>query len=79
MLVPLGNKTAPTTIANSSDLSALLNARTWLEDLCLLVTMGPKSVAEYQFLCRTSFSIGATSYVFDENATENARAAYQSE
>ncbi|CAN6886077.1 unnamed protein product [Brassica oleracea] len=78
MLVPLGNKTPPTTIANTSDLSLILNVRTWLEDLAILVTVGPKGVAEYQFLCRTSFNIGATSYVFDMTATENSRAAYES-
>ncbi|CAN7097838.1 unnamed protein product [Brassica rapa subsp. narinosa] len=78
MLVPLGNKTPPTTIANTSDLSLILNVRTWLEDLAILVTVGPKGVAEYHFLCRTSFNIGATSYVFDMTATENSRAAYES-
>ncbi|KAL0662121.1 hypothetical protein Bca4012_098958 [Brassica carinata] len=60
MLVPLGNKMQPTTISNTAQLSKLLNVRTWLEDLALLVTMGAKAVAEYQFLCRTNFTIGAT-------------------
>lgn len=78
MLVPLGNKMQPTTISNTAQLSKLLNVRTWLEDLALLVTMGAKAVAEYQFLCRTNFTIGATAYVFDENTTENSRAVYDS-
>ncbi|KAF3494643.1 hypothetical protein DY000_02056949 [Brassica cretica] len=78
LLVPQGNKTPPLKINDTAQLSMVLNVRTWLDELALLVTIGAKGVAEYQFLCRTNFTIGATSYVFDECATDNSRAAYES-
>ena len=78
LLVPHGNKTPPLTISDTAQLSMVLNVRAWLDELSLLVTMGAKGVAEYKFLCRTTFTIGATTYVFDETATENSRAAYES-
>nr|VDD15551.1 unnamed protein product [Brassica rapa] len=71
LLVPQGNKTPPLTINDTAQLSMVLNVRTWLDELALLVTIGAKGVAEYQFLCRTNFTVGATSYVFDESATDN--------
>ncbi|KAG2330168.1 hypothetical protein Bca52824_001348 [Brassica carinata] len=39
---------------------------------------GCAGVAEYEFLSRTNFSIGGTSYLFDYTANENSRAAYES-
>lgn len=78
MLVPHGNKTPPTTISCTAVLSWLLHGKPWLNELTLLVTMGARGVAEYEFLCRTNFSIGNTSYLFDYTATDNSRAAYES-
>lgn len=78
LLVPQGNKTPPLTFTDTAQLSMVLNVRTWLDELAVLVTIGANGVAEYQFLCRTNFTIGATSYVFDESATDNLRAAYES-
>ncbi|KAL0898289.1 hypothetical protein Bca101_082255 [Brassica carinata] len=78
MLLPQGNKTPPTTIASTAVLSWLLHGRPWLGELSLLVTMGPRAVAEYEFLCRTNFCIGNTTYTFDYTANENSRAAYES-
>ncbi|CAN6933694.1 unnamed protein product [Brassica oleracea] len=43
----------------------------------MLITMGPKDVAEYEFHCRTNFAIGNTTYVFDHTANENSRVVYQ--
>ncbi|KAG2246307.1 hypothetical protein Bca52824_085935 [Brassica carinata] len=40
-------------------------------------SVGSKSVAEYQFLCRTRFAIGSTTYVFDETADAGSRMAYE--
>lgn len=78
MLLPQGNKTPPLTIENTAQLSMVLKVRTLLDEIALLVTMGARRVAEYHFVCRTNFSIGRTLYVFDETATENSRAAYES-
>ncbi|KAH0937089.1 hypothetical protein HID58_004550 [Brassica napus] len=77
MLSPLGHKTPPTTITRTEDLCVLLNVRTSLSDLALLVTAGPKCVAEYEFLCRTSFTIGSTTYVVDNTQNEASRAEYE--
>ncbi|CAN6838790.1 unnamed protein product [Brassica oleracea] len=77
MLTPQGVRTPPTTISNTSDLCMLLNVRTWLDDLAILVSVGSKSVAEYQFLCRTRFAVGSTTYVFDETADAGSRKAYE--
>lgn len=78
MLLPQGNKTPPMTISDTNQLNMVLSVRTMSDELALLVTMGAWGVAEYQFLCRTNFTVGATSYVFDHTATENSRASYES-
>ncbi|CAN7048979.1 unnamed protein product [Brassica oleracea var. botrytis] len=65
MLSPLGYKTPPTTINHTEDLCILLNVKISLSDLALLVIVGPRRVAEYEFLCRTRFSIGSTTYIVD--------------
>ncbi|KAL0655875.1 hypothetical protein Bca4012_076459 [Brassica carinata] len=46
-------------------------------DLALLVIVGPRRVAEYEFLCRTRFSIGSTTYIVDGTQTEANRAEYE--
>ncbi|WZZ71263.1 hypothetical protein YC2023_082633 [Brassica napus] len=78
MLSPLGYKTPPTTINHTEDLCILLNVKTSLSDLALLVIVGPRRVAEYEFLCRTRFSIGSTTYIVDGTQTEANRAEYES-
>lgn len=78
MLGPRGNRTPPTTIACTAVLTWLLHERTWVNEIPLFITMGPKDVADYEFHCRTNFAIGNTSYVFDHTASENSRAAYES-
>ncbi|CAN7028339.1 unnamed protein product [Brassica oleracea var. botrytis] len=78
MLGPRGNRTPPPTISSTVVLSWLLNGRTLVNELPMLVTMGPKDVAEYEFHCRTNFAIGNTTYVFDHTKNKNSRAAYES-
>lgn len=78
MLSPLGYKTPPTTINHTEDLCILLNVKISLSDLALLVIVGPRRVAEYEFLCRTRFSIGSTTYIVDGTQTEANRAEYKS-
>nr|VDD14904.1 unnamed protein product [Brassica rapa] len=74
MLSPLGYKTPPTTITRTEDLCVLLNVQTSLSDLALIAIVGPRRVAEYEFLCRTRFSIGSTTYIVDGTQTEENRA-----
>ncbi|CAG7907916.1 unnamed protein product [Brassica rapa] len=76
MLSPLGYKTPPTTITRTEDLCVLLNVQTSLSDLALIAIVGPRRVAEYEFLCRTRFSIGSTTYIVDGTQTEENRADY---
>ncbi|KAF3595686.1 hypothetical protein DY000_02022812 [Brassica cretica] len=77
MLGPQGNRIPPATISSTAELSWLLHWRTWISELPMLIMMGPKDVAEYEFHCRTNFAIGNTTYVFDHTANENSRAAYE--
>ncbi|CAH8392089.1 unnamed protein product [Eruca vesicaria subsp. sativa] len=76
MLFPHRN-IPPTTISNSDDLQRLLKERTWLMDVTLLATIGARSVAEYNFLCRSNFSIGATTYIVDGTQDGRARAIFE--
>ncbi|WZY98693.1 hypothetical protein YC2023_071022 [Brassica napus] len=78
MLGPQGNRIPPATISSTAELSWLLHGRTWISELPILIMMGPKDVAEYEFHCRTNFAIGNTTYVFDHTANDNSRAAYES-
>ncbi|KAL0796728.1 hypothetical protein Bca101_068105 [Brassica carinata] len=77
MLFPNG-KTPPVTISTTQDLVILVTERTWLTEVTLLVTLGAKNVAEYQFLRCSNFSIGSTTYVVESSQDERAKATYES-
>ena len=55
MLGPQGNRAPPMTISSTAVLSWLLHGRTWISELPMLITMGPKDIAEYEFHYRTNF------------------------
>ncbi|CAH8355049.1 unnamed protein product [Eruca vesicaria subsp. sativa] len=48
-----------------------------LSDITLLCTFGAKRVAEFHFLCRSDFTIGASTYVVGEGQDEATRARYE--
>ncbi|KAL0795911.1 hypothetical protein Bca101_067288 [Brassica carinata] len=75
--VSTGLQNPPTTIYQTEDLCVLLNVTTSLSDLGVLVSIGPKRVAEYEFLCRTDFRIGSTTYVVDDRQAEENRGEYE--
>ncbi|CAH8319374.1 unnamed protein product [Eruca vesicaria subsp. sativa] len=68
---------APRTIASTSDLVDLISQRPPLIDSTLLCTIGAKSVAEFQFLTRSDFSIGFSTYVVGDGQDDIARARYE--
>ncbi|CAH8391679.1 unnamed protein product, partial [Eruca vesicaria subsp. sativa] len=76
MLLPSGPAT-PRRIATTGDLVSLLSEMPPLSDITLLCTFGAKRVAEFHFLCRSDFTIGASTYVVGEGQDEATRARYE--
>ncbi|CAH8392795.1 unnamed protein product [Eruca vesicaria subsp. sativa] len=76
MLFSSGN-IPPLTLSTSHDLHDLLTGRPWVTEVTLLVTIGARSVAEYNFLRRSNFSIGTTTYVVDGAQDDRARAIFE--
>ncbi|KAL0723498.1 hypothetical protein Bca4012_038097 [Brassica carinata] len=77
MMFPSG-QIPPMTITNTTELLSVMNRRPPLSDVTLLLTLGAKDVADYQFLSRSDFTIGSTTFVVGENQDERARARYES-
>lgn len=77
MMFPSGSS-LPITIATTADLVSLMSRRPPLSEITLLVTFGAKNVAEFQFLCRSDFTIGSSTYVVGDGQDERARARYES-
>ncbi|KAL0743781.1 hypothetical protein Bca4012_085294 [Brassica carinata] len=77
MIFPSG-RVPPLTITNTAELISVMNRRPPTSDVALLLTLGAKNVAEYQFLCRSDFTIGSKTYVVGENQDERAKATYES-
>ncbi|XP_048608171.1 uncharacterized protein LOC125584176 [Brassica napus] len=76
MVFPSGN-IPPLAISTSHDLRSLLTERPWLTEVTLLATLGARSVAEYNFLRRSNFTIGATTYVVNGAQDERERAIFE--
>ncbi|KAL0722472.1 LOW QUALITY PROTEIN: hypothetical protein Bca4012_037071 [Brassica carinata] len=76
MLFPSG-PSPPVTIATTSDLVSLISRRPPFADITLLVTFGEKNVAEFQFLSRSDFTIGSSTYVVGDALDERAGARYE--
>ncbi|KAF3537824.1 hypothetical protein F2Q69_00024951 [Brassica cretica] len=76
MVFPSGN-IPPLAISTSHDLRSPLTERPWLTEVTLLATLGARSVAEYNFLRRSNFTIGATTYVVNGAQDERERAIFE--
>ncbi|KAL0742545.1 hypothetical protein Bca4012_084058 [Brassica carinata] len=76
MFFPSG-PSLPVTIASTSDLVSLISWRPPFSEITLLVTFGAKNVAEFQFLSRSDFTIGSSTYVVGDAQDERARARYE--
>ncbi|KAG2304469.1 hypothetical protein Bca52824_033120 [Brassica carinata] len=66
------------TIRKHYGLVDILTERSWLTEITLLVTLGAKSVVEYEFLPHPIFSIGSTTYVVDVTHDARSKATYDS-
>ncbi|KAF3523945.1 hypothetical protein F2Q69_00048074 [Brassica cretica] len=77
MIFPSG-LSPPITIATTADLVSLISRRPPLSEITLLVTFRAKNVVEFQFLCRSDFTIGSSTYVVGDGQDERARARYES-
>ncbi|KAJ4871697.1 SWIM-type domain-containing protein [Raphanus sativus] len=67
----------PIRVATTSDLVSLITRRPPPAEITLLVTFGAKKVAEFQFLSRSDFTIGSSTYVVSAAQDERARARYK--
>lgn len=76
MMFPSG-PSPPITVATTADLVALLSQRPHPAEITLLVTFGAKKVAEFNFLSRSDFTIGSSTYVVGSAQDEIARARYE--
>ncbi|CAH8370027.1 unnamed protein product [Eruca vesicaria subsp. sativa] len=59
----------PNNVATDADVETMLTATKFMTTPVLCVTSGPELVAKYQFLCRSPFRIGETSFL-DAGITE---------
>ncbi|KAH0868661.1 hypothetical protein HID58_075683 [Brassica napus] len=69
MLVPDGTKTLPITLSCDKDVEILTSVRDYMSEAVLYVTSGPELVAKYEFLLRSPFTIGDTTYL-EEGVSE---------
>ncbi|KAF3493227.1 hypothetical protein DY000_02054180 [Brassica cretica] len=69
MLVPDGTKTLPITLSCDKDVEILTSVRDYMSEAVLYVTSGPELVAKYEFLRRSPFTIGDTTYL-EEGVSE---------
>ncbi|KAG5405072.1 hypothetical protein IGI04_011191 [Brassica rapa subsp. trilocularis] len=69
MIVPDGPKTPPITLSCDKDVEILTSVRDYMSEAVLYVTSGPELVARYEFLRRSPFTIGDTTYL-EEGVSE---------
>lgn len=55
----------PNNITTSVDVEVMMSVQEWTNEVQICVTYGALNVAKYQFLCRTPFTIGDTTYLAD--------------
>uniref|UniRef100_M4D159 Uncharacterized protein n=1 Tax=Brassica campestris TaxID=3711 RepID=M4D159_BRACM len=63
MIVHDGPKTPPITLSCDKDVEILTSVRDYMSEAVLYVTSGPELVARYEFLRRSPFTIGDTTYL----------------
>ena len=56
---------APITLLTSEDIEIMMSVKEWKNEVVTCVTYGAVNIAKYQFLCRTPFTIGDTTYLGD--------------
>ncbi|KAG5384252.1 hypothetical protein IGI04_035722 [Brassica rapa subsp. trilocularis] len=67
-------KSPPNTVLTTEDVEILLSIQEWRNEVIVYVTSGALRVAKFQFLCRTPFTLGDTTYL-DDGITEEQHLA----
>ncbi|KAL0722705.1 hypothetical protein Bca4012_037304 [Brassica carinata] len=65
MLAPDGTRRPPITVSTTSEVEAMMHLRSWFTDLKLCISSGYEDVAHFQFLNKTTFTVGGATFVFN--------------
>ena len=65
MLEPDGTRRPPITVSTTSEVEAMMHLRSWFTDLKLCISSGYEDVAHFQFLNKTTFTVGGATFVFN--------------
>ncbi|CAN6907121.1 hypothetical protein Bca4012_076491 [Brassica carinata] len=65
MLEPDGTRRLPITVSTTSEVEAMIHLRSWFTDLKLCISSGYEDVAHFQFLNKTTFTVGGATFVFN--------------
>ncbi|CAG7870258.1 unnamed protein product [Brassica rapa] len=65
MLEPDGTRRPPITVSTTSEVEAMMHLRSWFTYLKLCISSGYKDVAHFQFLNKTTFTVGGATFVFN--------------
>lgn len=68
-------KEPPHNILTNEDVEFLMSIQEWKNEIFVCVTSGALGVAKYQFLCRTPYTIGDTTYLGEGITEEHHLAA----
>ena len=65
MLEPDGTRRPPITVSTTSEVEAMMHLRSWFTDLKLCISSGYEDVGHFQFLNKTTFTVGGATFVFN--------------
>ena len=65
MLEPDGTRRPPITVSTTSEVEAMMHLRLWFTDLKLCISSGHEDVSHFQFLNKTTFTVGGATLVFN--------------
>nr|VDC66777.1 unnamed protein product [Brassica rapa] len=65
MLEPDRTRRPPITVSTTSEVEAMMHLRLWFTDLKLCISSGHEDVSHFQFLNRTTFTVGGATLVFN--------------
>ncbi|CAF1919164.1 unnamed protein product [Brassica napus] len=63
MLQGIASNSLPANIITSEDVEVVMSVQEWTNGVQLCITYGSLNVARYEFLCRTPFRVGDTTYL----------------
>lgn len=74
MLQGIASNSQPANIITSEDVEVVMSVQEWTKGVLLCITYGSLNVARYEFLCRTPFIVGNTTYL-DGSVSEEVHVA----